>query len=179
MRLDHGPADGETQAEAARFGGEEGLEYLLDILGVQPRPGIAHRHLRHPAGGTRTYAHRDGATRGPGIVHRLDAVLNQVDDDLLDLQLISPDLGQVGRQLEDSLEWRGAVFPDDGNCLGDRRVDVERRKFDFRLVEEGNELMQARPGPVNLLDVPFEYGRQFFDGRLMGTRHFQCHFTVG
>ena len=68
----------QADAGAARLGGEEGHE---EVLGIgQPGPFVADRDLECPVGPPPT--HLDPAA---GLERRLDAVLDQVDQQLLEL----------------------------------------------------------------------------------------------
>ena len=40
MRLDDRPADGQARAHSIGFGGEKCIEDMIDILGIEPDPGI-------------------------------------------------------------------------------------------------------------------------------------------
>src|SRR4051812_39227969 len=44
MCMDDGPADRQPHARPTGLGGVEGLEDLIEMLRINPRPGIAHRH---------------------------------------------------------------------------------------------------------------------------------------
>jgi hypothetical protein len=44
MRFNDGTADPKSHAAPVRFGGKEGIEYLIRLLRGQPHAGIADRH---------------------------------------------------------------------------------------------------------------------------------------
>ncbi len=92
MGLDDGPADGQADAHAVRLRGHEGLEELLGDLWGDAGSGIRHAHLDQALGGERPRG--DGQVAPGDILHGLDRVADQVEQDLLHLD---PDRHHEGR----------------------------------------------------------------------------------
>ena len=99
--FDDARGDGQAQAGAFLFGGEEGVEHPLPHLGHDALAGVAHLEDDHRVGaprgarGARADAQGD---RAAGF-HALDPVLNQVDEHLLDLVRVHPQ-PDIGHGLE-------------------------------------------------------------------------------
>jgi hypothetical protein len=90
-------ADHQPEPHAAGFGRIERLEEALQDVGRQPRPGVAHHHV----GKTGVAPNRRQRQRALfGIAHGLDAVADEVDEDLLDLHLVDQNLGNGGIEFE-------------------------------------------------------------------------------
>lgn len=98
LRLDDRPADRKPHADARRLGRPVGLEQLARVLDVQPMADVRDGKLHSP---TLVSRHRQAqqAAAGRKLVHGLDAVHDQVDEDLLDLRPIDLDAA-LGKQIE-------------------------------------------------------------------------------
>ena len=90
MGFDNRPADREPHSKAVGFRREEGFEHMLRDRRVQPRAGVLDRD-EHAArlGEHRGYRQFPGAVRYPS--HRFDAVHNEVQQHLLQLNAIADD----------------------------------------------------------------------------------------
>jgi hypothetical protein len=81
---DDPPTNGQSHAGAARFRGEERLENALGIVDRKPYSRITHRNQQLTILGP---LRRDGQFAAR-LLHRLDAVEHEVDQDLLQLNAI-------------------------------------------------------------------------------------------
>ena len=45
VSLDDGPADGKTHTKSVPFGGIERLKNLVELVAIQARSSVTHRHL--------------------------------------------------------------------------------------------------------------------------------------
>jgi hypothetical protein len=97
MRFDDGAADSKSHAGPVGLGSKEGIEDLLRLLWGQPHAVIADEH--HKLLGFRSLRLGDWFPRPIHILHRIDAVHEEIHHDLLQLHTISQDLGKVFRQL--------------------------------------------------------------------------------
>ena len=106
VRIHDGAADGQPQPRAVRLGGEERVEEIRQRHRLEARPIVAHREFH--AVGRVPGAHFDFAPRGTGLVNRIDAVADEVDQHLLQLHGVGHHLRHVGRDFEDQAHVAGA-----------------------------------------------------------------------
>src|SRR6266404_3111439 len=97
MRFDDGAADAKSHAGPKGLGGKEGIEDLVRLLWRQPHAGIRDGH--HNFLVSRSLRLDGKLARAVHVLHRVDAVDNEVHHHLLQLNRISHDLGKVFRQL--------------------------------------------------------------------------------
>src|SRR5579862_182067 len=90
VALHDGSADGQTHAQTGRFAAEVGLKHAFAYRRRQATPGVAHDSpytLRvHPLGANRHVTCLERVGR-----HGLEAVEEDIDDDLLDLDRVDFD----------------------------------------------------------------------------------------
>src|SRR5467141_3219616 len=116
MRCNDGTADGQSQTGSVNLRGKKRIEDLVRLLRGQPYAGVAdgdHKLLvlRSPRLDSKL-------ARPIHIVHRINAVTDEVHYDLLQLHAISHDLGKIYRQLRP--DWYGAsryLAPQEDNHL--------------------------------------------------------------
>ena len=93
MRFHNGSADAKSHASAMGFGGKEGIEDLIHLLCRQPDARIADRHhklLILPS------LRLDGElTSARDSLHSIDAVEHEVHENLLQLDTVCHDLGEI------------------------------------------------------------------------------------
>src|SRR6267142_4403052 len=101
-------ADGQSHAETAGLGREEGLEELLPIRLPRTRAGVLNGNEdAGPVLASPALARDDQAPRTPRHVgHRLDAVHDQIEDELLQLDAIGE---RRGRRLAKGLLHRDLI----------------------------------------------------------------------
>ena len=97
MCFNDGAADGQSHAGAMRLRRKEGTKDLVRLLRRQPRSGIADAH--HNLFVFRSLRLDGELARPIHILHRIDAVSDEVHHDLLQLHAISHDRGKICRQL--------------------------------------------------------------------------------
>src|SRR3979411_3545445 len=107
MRCNDGTADGQSHTGPENLRGKKRIEDLVRLLRGQPYAGIAdgdHKLLvfRSPR--------LDGKLARPiHIVHRINAVTDEVHYDLLHLHAISHDLAKIRRKLRENY-YRDATY---------------------------------------------------------------------
>src|SRR3979411_412313 len=107
MRCNDRAADGQSHTSPVNLRGKKRIEDLLPLLRGQPYTGIAdgdHKLLvfRSPR--------LDGKLARPiHIVHRINAVTDEVHYDLLQLHAISHDPGKIRRKLRENY-YRDATY---------------------------------------------------------------------
>src|SRR6202045_775579 len=104
MRFNDGAADGQSHTDPMKLRGKEGIEDLVRLY-WQPHAGIADGHHKLPLFRS---LRLDGELARPiQVLHRIDAVTDEVHHDLLQLHAISHDLGKICRQLRRTdMEYR-------------------------------------------------------------------------
>src|SRR3982074_476034 len=90
--IDDPPADRESHTHAAGFGGEEGGEQLVRILGGDPDAAIRHTY-QHLLCLVLTRSDHQFALPIRDRLHRFNAIYHQVNDYLLQLDPITKDHG--------------------------------------------------------------------------------------
>ena len=87
MRFDDRTADRKAHSHPAGFGGEERIEYPLDVLRIDARAGVGDRN-QHAAivANIGTYGENARAIHGR---HRVDRIRDQIEEHLLQLNSIS------------------------------------------------------------------------------------------
>src|SRR5260370_26361331 len=95
MSLDDRARNGKTHAYALILGREEGVEDMIELLLGNPRTGIRNRDYRR--GSTILFSASDHRPAVGNIGHRIYAVHHQIDDDLLQLNRVSPDAQRFRR----------------------------------------------------------------------------------
>ena len=93
VRVDDRAADRQAHAHAAGFGGEEGIEQPIGILGGHADTAVAHRD-QNLAGLILSRPDHQLARPVRDRLHRFNAVDDEVEDDLLQLDPIGEDQGQ-------------------------------------------------------------------------------------
>jgi hypothetical protein len=97
MRFNDGAADGQSHTDPMRLCGKERIEDLVRLLRGQTYAGIADAHHKLPVFRS---LRPDGELARPFLIlHRIDAVNDEVHHDLLQLHAISHDLGKICRQI--------------------------------------------------------------------------------
>src|SRR6266568_5471069 len=165
MRLDDRAADRESNPHPLRLRADEGLKQRRhDGIG-ETASGVGDAHLDERF---RRKLYADGQQTPLGLGHRLDAVANEVHQDLLDLHPV--DIGQrsLRRELERGLDalLSGA---DEGERAGflDDLIDRLRSPLGVALLGELAEMLDDIAGTVRLRCRLFE----IFD-RLRGVLQF-------
>ncbi len=88
MGFDNGTANRQPHAHAVLLSGKEGIEQSIHLLGPDAYPGVPDCHQNLVCSvGSRPDPELAGIRRNSR--HRLDAVHNKVDEDLLELNLIA------------------------------------------------------------------------------------------
>src|SRR5438270_159397 len=135
MRFDDGGADAKSHAGAVRLGGEECIEDLVGVLLRNPHAGVADGHQ-----GLLVLSALRGDDELPGpvdILHRLDAVHQEVHQHLLQLHAISQDPGNARRQLgPDGDRVSRRLAAQEGNRLSNDFVDIDQFPLRSPLLEE-------------------------------------------
>src|SRR5262245_51459460 len=93
-----GARNGKSDPHALILGGEEGIEYLTELVRWNPRAGIGNRNLDRRTAVQFGAADHGTTVRNGG--HRIHAVDDEVEDDLLQLDRIALDAERAGRGLE-------------------------------------------------------------------------------
>jgi hypothetical protein len=93
MRLDDGAADSKSQAGAVTLGGKECIKDLVRVLLRQSHAGIAHRDQELLVFGSVRFD--DEIPRPIHILHRVNAVHDEVHHYLLQLHVISHGPGKI------------------------------------------------------------------------------------
>src|SRR5882724_119083 len=135
MRFNYGAADGQSHADPMRLRGKKGVEDLVRLLRGQPHAGIADTH--HKLLVSRSVRLDGEVARPIHILHRIDAVHDEVHHDLLQLHAIAHDLRKTWRQLHpdrDGVPRRLAAQEDDH--LLDDLVYIDLLTFRNTLLEE-------------------------------------------
>src|SRR5207245_7750782 len=97
VSLDQGPGDRESHPEALRLRRVERLEDQRQLALGDPAATVAHRDAYDAVGAD---AGRDGEATIVAGPHGIEAIHDQVEDDLLELNAIGEDHGQSGLELE-------------------------------------------------------------------------------
>ena len=97
MRFNDGAADGQSHTGAVRLRRKEGTKDLVRLLRRQPHTGIADAN--HKLLVFCSLRLDSELARSIHILHRIDAVGDEVHHHLLQLHAISHDLGKICRQL--------------------------------------------------------------------------------
>jgi hypothetical protein len=98
MSLDNKPTDCQPQTHAGVFGREKAVEQARQMLGIDPRAAI----LNNAAQSLKIEQLRsdvDAAARR-NLRHRLYCVDNEIHDHLLELSVVTDNLGKVPCQIE-------------------------------------------------------------------------------
>src|SRR5512145_3298960 len=112
MEFDDRAADGQTDAHAFRLGGVERGKNLLDIVFVETVPLVGYRYFEHPLIDRFGLDGQAAALEGY-IVHRFNAIFQQIEQDLLDHDVIDDDTRQIFGNVDDDLRT-GALCLDIG-----------------------------------------------------------------
>src|SRR3954453_23499218 len=99
VRLDDGTADRQSHAHPVGLGGEEGIEQLMHILGIDANPIVLYLYQHLAVFALARPDQQLTRTVGNGC-HGLDAVDRQIHDDLLQLNPVGEHHRQRGRELE-------------------------------------------------------------------------------
>src|SRR6266404_9067249 len=97
MRLNDGPADGESHTRAVRLGGKERLENLVPLLRGQTHSAISDGHQNLLV--FRSLRFDSELARPMHILHRIHAIEHEVHQHLMKLQAIYQDIGKICGQL--------------------------------------------------------------------------------
>jgi hypothetical protein len=93
VRFNDGTADPKPHAEAVRFGGKESIEYLVRLFRGQPTPVSLTEIISCRSSAPRS---DDEFACSIDLLHRIDAVHDEVHHDLLHLHRVGHDLGKIG-----------------------------------------------------------------------------------
>ena len=126
MRFDNATTQGQADAQALLFRGEERVKNRSGQLRWQPSAGVFDGDLDGPLlrnGG----CNRECAFGYPFVPHRLDSIPHQIQGHLLDLDIIGLYLGQsAGKLRHDGDVVLGGLFLDQANSVAEQCLDVER-----------------------------------------------------
>ena len=124
--LDDRTADRQAHPHAARLGGVEGIEHRVGSRRVEPWSRVADLDEHH-AGTDLSSDQLQLTWPVTYVLHRLDGIHHQIQDDLLDLNAVCRDEWLGGGQAHvehDRMPLQ--VAAQHGRGLGDRLVDVQR-----------------------------------------------------
>src|SRR5207247_4511940 len=146
VSLDQGPGDRESHPEALRLRRVERLEDQRQLALGDPAATVAHRDAYDAVGAD---AGRDGEATIVAGPHRIEAIHDQVEDDLLELNAIGEDHGQSGRELEiDGHPPGGRVAPYQADHVLNAGIDVERSLVRVVLFEQGPQTVDHIDGSL-------------------------------
>ena len=161
VSLDDRTADRQSHAHSIGFGGDEGAEQPVCVLGGDPDTAVLHgyRHLV-----CFVLARSDHQLARPicDCFHRFDAIDHQIDDHLLHLDTIGEnhrqnrrEFGPQGHPVAQQLTLH------QGNDLVDDVIDIEQRPLDRGLVRERTNVPDHLGCPIALLDDLFHGAARF------------------
>ena len=165
MGLDDRSADRQAHAHAAGFGSEECVEQPVGILGGQSDAAIAYRD-QNLAGFLLVRPDHQLAQPVRDRLHRFDAVDDEIEDDLLQLDPVA----------EDQAQGRGELHPQrhpvadqlvmqQGDHLVDDFIDVERHFLIGGLVDQRADALDHFARPVAVLDDGLHRAARLFQVR--------------
>src|SRR2546427_6107102 len=177
--LDDRPADREPHAHSTGLGGEEGIEQARDLIFIESDTHVLHGHEnRVRCVGLRSDDQVARPTTHPFA--RLDAVHQQIEDALLQLDPIALDRRQCRGQLgpeQHAVLARLAVHQR-GNLLGDL-VDVQRGLVAVRLLHQRTDPPDHLASALSREDDLLHGGTHFFQIRRRPLEPVQASMTVG
>ena len=98
MLLDDGAADGESDTHTVALRRVEGLKQVVHTLAIEARASIAHSHAHAIAGFPRSSDQHLPRTI-VHVNHRVRAVAEQVEDNLLELDTIAGNVREIVGEL--------------------------------------------------------------------------------
>ncbi len=154
VSLSDGTADRQPHPQAIPLGREEGIEKPLE---VRRRPDTRVLYADEDAGGgfpLATHARDDQPARARRhLRHRLDPVHDQVQDELLQPDPVSPHREQIlGQSL---LDHDGVLLHfglDEAEHLSDQLIDVHERHLAVRLLHERTRMRDHVARPLGVPD---------------------------
>jgi hypothetical protein len=122
MILDDRPANWQANAQSRRFRGEEGSKQQFPVVRGEARPMVAHFDPQHVGIVGVACADEQAALFRRAGLHRLDAILDQVHEHLLDLNRIGQERS-IGSEIEDDANTGPLGFEaaEVGNLAHERR----------------------------------------------------------
>src|SRR5574343_1180171 len=163
VELDDRAADGQPDAHALGLGGVERGENLFHVLLGQPVTLVGDGDLQHAVVDLpRVQGQLPAFERH--VAHRLDAVLDQIEQHLLDHDAVDDDVGQMLRQVEDDLR-AGALGLDVGKGAGfvDQRLKGDRLPVGVALLDHVAHAANDLAGPFGLFGSLLHRGQQVGD----------------
>ncbi len=172
VAFDDAVDDGE--AHAGGFGeaacGEEGLEDLVAYVGVDAAAGVAHGEAEpgdaaaegEGAGGGFAVLQGDFEAEGAAaFAHGLDAVVHEVEEDLVDVFRNGKDFGRALGGVAGDGDVGGGEFADEADGVADDVGDVDGAELRFRAFAEAHELLDEVAAAVGGFE---DFLGAFFDG---------------
>jgi hypothetical protein len=155
MSFDDRTADRESHAHAAGFGGEERVEQLVRVLDGDPDTAILHCY-QHLVRFVLMRSDHQFARPIRDRLHRFDAVHDQVDDHLLQLDRIAEDHGQSVRELHPQRHSvTDQLTPHQRDDLCNEVIDVERPLFGVGLFRKRTDALDHLARPFAIVDDRF------------------------
>ena len=138
----------EPRALAQFLGGENGVEYRIEVLCPDALAAIGHRDYYTVCAATRHQPQR------VAVPHRLHRVVEQVDQHLLKLHLIAQHPQQAVGQVEDRLDAAIGQQPArKPHAMADALVGIERLRMPRRAPREVEQVLHYAHNPFGLLDA--------------------------
>ena len=106
MGLNDGARNRQAHAHSIRLGCEKRIEDVREFLGGNAVPGVAHRDF-DGSRGIHPRAHGDAPIPRAGPVQRVDAIKDEVEEDLLEMHAITAHRWQIRRQIYGQLHVPG------------------------------------------------------------------------
>lgn len=146
MRLRDGSADRKAETRAARLAGAEWIKDTLDEFGWYPRAVIHHFDLQHglAAGGRdirgalETADDTQGASFDGALDQCLERITQQIEQDLLDLNAVKQNFGQVTRQFARHAHFgMPQIALEEAEHLVDEIVGLREFETNFAILYQG------------------------------------------
>src|SRR3954471_6372887 len=150
VRLDDGTGDRQSHAHPVGLGGEEGIEQLMHILGIDANPIVPHLYPHLAVFVLARPDQQFTAAVGNGC-HGLDAVDRQIHDHLLQLDPVAEHHRQRGRELKPQAHPIVEQFSlNQQDQLLDDVVEVEQGPLWSTLLQQPSQTPNdlARPHPI-------------------------------
>jgi len=148
VRLDDAARDGEAQAHAVRFRGEERFKYVGQLLLRDARAGIPHTYLdllTFDAPGL----HDEPSGLGRLLAHRVHGVEEQIQEHLLQLDPIAVHWRKAGRHIQGQLDLASkCVGTDQSRDFMQQLAQVQLGVLDFPPLQHGSYAVDYPPCPL-------------------------------
>src|SRR5262249_28638574 len=168
MGLDNGAADGQSHAGAIRLRREERIEDLVQVR-WEPYARIDDRNLQVITAVARR-PERDFAL-AVHLLHRLDAVHHQVQENLLQLYAISHDGWEICRKLgTDRHAVSYGLAAHQHEDFSDDLVDVHQLVFGPAFLEQPAHAVDDFSGPGRVPDRPRRGRARLFQVRFLTSQ---------